>query len=63
MSLISREDLFLGVPYNIDNICKVYQLTINEIKETIGMEKYQYYINLFTMEDEDLIELLLGRTV
>ena len=57
MSSISREDLFLGAPYEIDGICKVYQLTLNEIQQSMGMEKYQYFINLFTMEDSDLQKL------
>ena len=43
MSLISREELFLGAPYKIEGVCNIYQLTIDEItnKNTgIGFDKY-----------------------
>ena len=63
MFSISREDLFLGEPYCLKDICKIYQLTIKEIKDSIGLDKYQYYINLFTMEKEDLIDLLKKKNV
>lgn len=62
MSLISREDLFLGAPYEIKGVCKVYQLTINEIREAMGIEKYQYFINLLVMEEEELKELIKKKT-
>ena len=39
-------------------VCKVYQLTIKEIIDGIGFEKYKYYVNLLSMELEDLKELL-----
>ena len=61
MSLISREELFLGAPYKIEGVCNVYQLTIDEIinkKTGIGFDKYHYYINLLTMENEDIKEIL-----
>ena len=61
MSLISREELFLGAPYKIEGVCNIYQLTIDEItnKNTgIGFDKYHYYINLLTMENEDIKEIL-----
>ena len=61
MSLISREELFLGAPYKIDGICSVYQLTIDEITNKnggIGFDRYHYYINLLTMEKEDIKEIL-----
>ena len=61
MSLISREELLLGAPYKIKDICKVHQLLLGEItnEETgIGLDKYHYYINMLTMEEEDLKEVL-----
>jgi hypothetical protein len=58
MSLISREDLFYGSPYKLRDICKIYQLTLKEIMDTLGLEKYHYYINLITMDEAELKELL-----
>lgn len=57
MYSINREDLFLGRPADLE-VCKVYQLTIKEILDGIGFEKYKYYVNLLSMELEDLRELL-----
>lgn len=60
MSFISKESLLLGAPYKIKDVCKVYQLTVNEIfrEDEELAEKYYYYINLLTMEEEDMIEAL-----
>ena len=63
MFSISREDLFLGEPYCLKDICKIYQLTIEEIQDSIGLDKYQYFINLFTMEQEDLADLLKKKKI
>lgn len=54
--------MFLGEPCDI-GVCKVHQLTIEEIKKTIGFEKYQYFVSLFTMEQEDLKDLLQQKKV
>lgn len=60
MFSISREELFLGAPYKLGSICKIHQLKIDEIindKTGIGLDKYYYYINMLTMEEEDLKEV------
>lgn len=59
MFSINREELFMGAPYKIGDICKVYQLTLDEIclqENSIGFDKYNYYINLLTMEVDDILE-------
>ena len=58
MFSISREELLIGAPYKIGNICNVYQLQLGEIMEGIGLIKYHYYVNMLTMEEEDLKEVL-----
>ena len=66
MSLISREELFIGAPYKIGNICKVYQLTLEEIclkDNSIGFDRYNYYINLLTMDVEDIVETIKRKGV
>lgn len=60
MFSINWEEVFLGAPYKLGDICKIYQLTLSEIvlqEHSIGMDKYYYYINLLTMEKEDLEEM------
>ena len=60
MSSISREALLLGAPYNLSNICKIYQLTIDEIflaDNALGLDKYYHYVNLLTLEQQDIIEI------
>lgn len=60
MYSISNEELFIGAPYELKDICKIYQLKIKEIldKEILGIDKYYYYINLLTMQEADLLEVL-----
>ena len=60
MSSISPEELFVGAPYQLGNICKIHQLKLKEIldREVLGFEKYYYFVNLLTMEEEDLKEVL-----
>ena len=60
MSSISREALLLGAPYKLNNICKIYQLTIDEIflaDDALGLDKYYQYVNLLTLEQQDIIEI------
>lgn len=61
MFSINREELFMGAPYKLDNICKIYQLTLGEIclqEHSIGFDKYNYYVNLLTMDNNDIVETL-----
>lgn len=60
MYSISREALFLGQPYKMGNICKIYQLTFDDIYNVdtgITSQKYAYYLGLLTMEQHDLDSL------
>lgn len=63
MFLINREEILLGAPYQLSNICKIHQLTIGEVvkskdnPDAMGMAKYNYYINLLTLEQEDILEI------
>lgn len=56
MYSISREELFLGRPADL-GVCKIYPLTIKEIVE-IGFSTYQFYLNLLTMDPQDLKDVL-----
>lgn len=61
MFSISNEELFLGAPYKLGNICKIYQLTLKEIMlddNAIGFEKYNYYVNLLTLDNSDIEDIL-----
>lgn len=59
MFLIDKESVFLGKPISFYDICKVYPLKISEIyDESMGDLKYRYYLNLLTMEEEDIKETL-----
>ena len=53
MFSIDRAEIFIGAPYKLKDICKIYQLTLEEIclqEDCMGFGKYNYYINLFTIE-------------
>lgn len=66
MFSINREELFMGAPYKLGNICKLYQLTLEEIclsDDSIGMDKYNYYTGLLTMDIEDVKEALAKKGV
>ena len=59
MFSINREELFMGAPYRLGDICKIYQLTLDEIclqEKSIGFDKYNYYVNLLTMDMDDILE-------
>lgn len=61
MFSISREELFLGAPYKLGEICKIHQLTLGEIclgEGAIGMDKYNFYVGLLTMDIDDIKETL-----
>lgn len=56
MSLIDEMLLFLGKPIPIRDICYVYPLKINEIyNESLGRNKYNLYVNLLTLDEDDII--------
>lgn len=60
MFSINKEELFLGAPYKLGNICKIYQLTLREIMlddNAIGFDKYSYYINLLTLDTTDIKDI------
>lgn len=63
MFSINREDLFGGRPYKMGDICTIHQLTLKEAIDTIGISKYQYYIGLFIMDEDDLQELFKKKGV
>lgn len=56
-SLINEEQFYVGVPAEIDNICKVYPVTLREIAQ-VGVKNFYSYLNLFTLEKEDIDEFL-----
>jgi hypothetical protein len=57
--LISPESLFLGLPIEIEGLCKVYPLTFDEIAaEDLGFGKYHFYVNLFTMAESDIMAMM-----
>lgn len=57
MLSINRDELFMGLPYEMRNGCNIYQLYIKDIYGALA-KKYQYYIGLLTMETEDLKETI-----
>lgn len=56
-NLINKEQFFVGIPTQIGNICKVYPVTVREIA-TIGAKNFYSYLNLFTLDKEDIDEFL-----
>ncbi|MBQ2884971.1 MAG: hypothetical protein IJE43_14570 [Alphaproteobacteria bacterium] len=56
-NLINKEQFFVGIPTEIGNICKVYPVTVREIA-TIGAKNFYSYLNLFTLDKEDIDEFL-----
>lgn len=56
-NLINEEQFYVGIPTQIDNICKVYPVTLREIAQ-IGVKNFYSYLNLFTLEKEDIDEFL-----
>lgn len=54
-NLINEEQFYVGIPTQIDNICKVYPVTLREIAQ-IGVKNFYSYLNLFTLEKEDIDE-------
>ena len=66
MFSINREELFMGAPYKLGDICKIHQLTLEEIcfgENPIGMAKYNYYVGLLTMDIEDVKETLTKKGI
>ena len=56
-NLINKEQFYAGIPAKIDNLCKVYPVTLREIA-TVGAKNFYSYLNLFTLEKEDIDEFL-----
>ena len=56
-NLINKEQFFVGFPTEIDNLCKVYPVTLREISRVCAKNFYSY-LNLFTLEEEDIDEFL-----
>ena len=56
-NLINEEQFYVGIPTQIDNICKVYPVTLREIAQ-VGVKNFYSYLNLFTLEKEDIDEFL-----
>lgn len=56
-NLINKEQFFVGIPTQIGNICKVYPVTVREIA-AIGAKNFYSYLNLFTLDKEDIDEFL-----
>lgn len=54
-NLINEEQFYVGIPTQIDNICKVYPVTLREIAQ-VGVKNFYSYLNLFTLEKEDIDE-------
>ena len=54
-NLIKEEQFYVGIPTQIDNICKVYPVTLREIAQ-VGVKNFYSYLNLFTLEKEDIDE-------
>lgn len=52
-NLINEEQFYVGIPTQIDNICKVYPVTLREIAQ-VGVKNFYSYLNLFTLEKEDI---------
>lgn len=51
----------LGQPIPFQKVCKIYCLTLDEIYMTLGMDRYNYYVSLLTMDMNDVNELLQKR--
>lgn len=63
-SLIEPFLLFAGKPIPIYNLCKCYPLTIDEIySDSLGIERYNLFLNYLTLDTEDVISLLEKRAV
>ena len=56
-NLINKEQFFVGFPTEIDNLCKIYPVTLREIAR-VGAKNFYSYLNLFTLEEEDIDEFL-----
>ena len=52
-NLISEEKLFVGIPIEIPDTCKVYSPTLRQIVE-IGTKNFYNFLNLLTFEKEDI---------
>lgn len=56
-NLINKEQFFVGIPTEIENICKIYPVTLREIAQ-IGVKNFYSYLNFFTLEKEDIDKFL-----
>ena len=56
MYLLKKEELFIGKPAPLKEICLVYPLSAYQVLN-LTQEKYNLYLNLLTMSDEDLKDI------
>ena len=56
-NLIRKEQFFVGIPTEIENICKIYPVTLKEIAQ-VGVKNFYSYLNLFTLQEEDIEDFL-----
>lgn len=57
MYSIDEGELFLGLPYQMENGILVYQPTIDDIYKKIKIKKYNFYLSILTMDEQDLAEI------
>ena len=56
-NLIRKEQFFVGIPTEIENICKIDPVTLKEIAQ-VGVKNFYSYLNLFTLQEEDIEDFL-----
>ena len=57
LNSISDEVFFAGIPVEIPNTCHIYWPTLREIAK-IGIKNFYNYLNLLTLEKEDINDFL-----
>lgn len=62
MYSLDRERLFIGAPIPLADICLVHPLTAFEVFN-ITQIKYNYYLNLLTLGEEDLEEIFESKKI